>query len=557
MGYGFDPDLSAASPWVGAYTAVVESLARLAAAGVAPGATWLSLQEFFPRPGSDPERWGLPAAALLGALAAQRDLGVTAIGGKDSMSGSFEAIDVPPTLISVALGVMRADRIVPSHMVEADRPVFLLPVPMTAAGVPDGPAFRDYHRRLAAAVANGEVLAAAPVRGAGWLPALVQMCFGDNLGFELAYRDGALDAAYGSIIVQLRKDAPSGWGAIYLGVTTADGVIVDGEDRRRTADLFRSWSRPLEEVFPSTAANDPDDPTDSDDADDAGEALTLLREQRGRRRVTRPTGWARPRVIIPVFPGSNCEDDTAAAFADAGARPRQIVLRTLTRAGLDESLAALARELADAQILAIPGGFSAGDEPAGSGKYIAAVLQAPIVRDVIEERFVDGDRLILGICNGFQGLVRTGLVPFGRFVERRPGWPALAPNTIGRHVSRSVLTRIDSNLGPWMGGNSPGDLASVPVSHGEGRFLCAPEILADLAAAGQVAARYVDWQGRTRLDRPWNPNGSDDAVEALLSPDGRFLGKMGHTERVRGGLNRHLPAVGRFDIFAAGVRWFA
>jgi phosphoribosylformylglycinamidine synthase len=585
MAYGFDPDLSAASPWRGAYTAIVESLARLAAAGIAPGAAWLSLQEFFPRPGDDPERWGLPVAALLGALAAQRDLGVTAIGGKDSMSGSFEAIDVPPTLISVALGVMRADRVVSAHMIEADRPVYLIPVPMTAAGVPDARVFQEHHRRLAEAVSGGDVLAAAPVRGAGWLPALVGMCFGDNLGFELAYRDGALDPAYGSVIVQLKKAPPPEWGAIHLGETTADGAIVDGEERRRTADLFRSWSQPLEEVFPSKA--DPAGPTaaapvggSSDPAAPAGgsnfppapavpaapagekpadsaEATALLVERRGRRRVSRPSGWARPGVAIPVFPGSNCEDDTAAAFADAGARPRQIVLRTLTRGSLDESLNDLARALEDAQILAIPGGFSAGDEPAGSGKYIAAVLRAPVIREVIEERFVDGDRLILGICNGFQALVRTGLVPFGRFVERRPGWPSLAPNTIGRHVSRSVLTRIDSDLGPWMAGNSPGDLASVPVSHGEGRLLCDPAILADLATAGQVAARYVDWQGRTRLDRPWNPNGSDDAVEALLSPDGRFLGKMGHTERERPGLNRHLPGVGRFDLFASGVGWFA
>jgi phosphoribosylformylglycinamidine synthase len=569
MAYGFDPDLSSSSPWCGAYTAVVESLSRLAAAGVAPGAVWLSLQEFFPRPGDDPKRWGSPAAALLGALAAQRDLGVTAIGGKDSMSGSFETIDVPPTLISVALGVMRADRVVPSHMVEAGRPVYLLPVGLTGAGVPDGRAFQEHHRRLSAATAAGEVLAAAPVRGAGWLPALVQMCFGDNLGFDLAYREGALDPAYGSIVVQLRKAPPSEWGAIHLGVTTADGVIVDGDELRRTADLFRRWSEPLEEVFPSTVVTDrtASDSTsvaghgatdeESESFEETREAVALLVDRRGARRVSRPAGWARPRVLVPVFPGSNCEDDTAAAFADAGALPQQIVLRTLSRERLDESLAAFARALAEAQILALPGGFSAGDEPAGSGKYIAAVLQAPVIREVIEERFVEGDRLILGICNGFQALVRTGLVPFGRFVERRPGWPALAPNTIGRHVSRSVLTRIDSDLGPWMAAGSPGELASVPVSHGEGRLLCAPSILSDLAAAGQVAARYVDWQGRTRLDRPWNPNGSDDAVEALLSPDGRFLGKMGHTERERPGLNRHLPSVGSFDIFAAGVRWFA
>jgi len=262
--------------------------------------------------------------------------------------------------------------------------------------------------------------------------------------------------------------------------------------------------------------------------------------------------------LIPVFPGTNCEDDTAAAFETAGAVTSQFVLHTGSTALLRDSLSELAAELAGSQILMLPGGFSAGDEPAGSGKYIAAVLRSPAVREVIETHFIGGDRLILGICNGFQALVRTGLVPFGEFVERRPGLPALAPNRIGRHVSRRVLTRIDSTRGPWMASaEAPiGECVAVPVSHGEGRFVCEPDLLDELDRAGQVAARYVDFQGRTRHDRPWNPNGSDGAVEALLSPDGRFLGKMGHTERERPGLNRHLPPTQSLDLFAAGVDWF-
>ncbi|MFW5694858.1 MAG: phosphoribosylformylglycinamidine synthase subunit PurQ, partial [Alkalispirochaeta sp.] len=575
MAYGFDPDESARSPWRGAYTAVVESVSRLAAAGVPPGAIWLSLQEYFPRPGDDPARWGLPTAALLGALAAQRDLGVTAIGGKDSMSGSFEDIDVPPTLISVALGVMPAPRVVAPHVSRPEQPVYLARVPQTAAGIPDAAVFGAVHRWLADAASRGEVAAAAPVRGAGWLPAVVEMCFGENLGFRLEreYREHALEAGYGSIIVQLSdgfsdtsgsrgasaaERAPSGH-LVLLGHTTADGVIRVGGALRRTADLYQLWSRPLQEVFPddgppSEGSHGPDSSGDgaARGPESAPPSMARPAPRHGSGKASAP----RPRVLIPVFPGTNCEDDTAAAFEAAGAVTAQFVLHTGSTDRLRDSLRDLAEALADSQILMLPGGFSAGDEPAGSGKYIAAVLRSPAVREVIETHFVGGDRLILGICNGFQALVRTGLVPFGEFVDRRPGLPALAPNGIGRHVSRRVLTRIDSTLGPWMSAADPGEIVAVPVSHGEGRFACDADLLANLDGAGQVAARYVDFQGRTRHDRPWNPNGSDGAVEALLSPDGRFLGKMGHTERERPGLHRHLPPATGFDLFTAGVQWF-
>ena len=582
MAYGFDPDLSAASPWAGAYTAVVESYARLIAAGVAPGAAWLSLQEYFPRPGDDPERWGLPAGALLGALAAQRDLGLTAIGGKDSMSGTFESLDVPPTLISVALGVCPADRVISAHIAAPDAPVYLLPASPTRAGVPDAAKLLAVHTRLHALQQRGVVQAAAAVRGAGWLAAAVQMCFGENMGLEIDKLSGRPDPfapAYGAVIVQIDPEAGEGaedihaveeelgaMGALRIATTRADGVVRHGEALRRTADLFRTWSAPLEEVFPtrvpeapSTAAEATGSPAPTDPA---VEAIALLNDAFADmpREPARAFGGLRlaaPRVVIPVFPGTNCEDDSAAAFAAVGAVPEIVVVRTSTRDALEESLAHLAERLRESHILMVSGGFSAGDEPAGSGKYIAAVLRSPRVREVIETHFINGPGLILGICNGFQALVRTGLVPFGRFVERGPGWPALAPNTIGRHVSRSVLTRVDSSLGPWMALNQPDELISVPVSHGEGRIVMDEAILAELERRGQVAARYVDWQGRLRLDRPWNPNGSVGAVEALLSPDGRFLGKMGHTERERPGLNRHLPSVGTFRIFEAGARWFA
>ena len=567
MAYGFDPEISERSPWHGAYTAVLESVARVAAAGVAPGAVWLSLQEYFPRPGDDPQRWGLPAAALLGALAAQRDLGVTAIGGKDSMSGSYEEIDVPPTLISVALGVAPADRVISDHCPAPDLALVLLPLPFTAAEIPDAAAFTVLHARLAKLISAGTVVAASPTRGRGWLPVVAQMCFGENLGFEPP-RSTAVrtrETAPGSMVVALSAEASRSHGfgtsageylgipgAVPLGFSRPDGVFRLAGDLRRTADLYRLWAEPLEEVFPTRVAAEG---SSEEQANDPASALKTLEQRRMTAR--RPGLVARPRVVIPVFPGTNCEDDSVRIFREAGALVRTVVLRTGSRNALEESLASLSHALEQAQILMLPGGFSAGDEPGGSGKFIAAVLRAPAVRQVIERHYVDGDRLILGICNGFQGLIRTGLVPFGEYRDRRPGWPALGPNQIGRHVSRMVLTRVDSDLGPWMAQSEPGDLVSVPVSHGEGRLTADATILSDLADHRQVAARYVDWSGRDRLDHPWNPNGSEMAIEALLSPDGRFLGKMGHTERERPGMAAHLPSVGDLPIAAAGVAWFS
>ncbi|MCG8477503.1 MAG: phosphoribosylformylglycinamidine synthase subunit PurQ, partial [Spirochaetales bacterium] len=574
--YGYDPDIASVSPWHGAYTAVVESIARLAAAGVPRSSQWLSLQEYFPRPGTESDRWGAPLAALLGAAAAQRDLGVTAIGGKDSMSGTYEHLDVPPTLISVAVGVCPPDRVVPSHLVSPDASVYLLHTPADEDGVPSAAAFDRHRRWLEAANRRGELLAAAPVRGAGLLATLAQMCFGENLGFdpadELDYRtlpDGRA-ALYGSFIVHLIEAAPgahadASGGRLLLGVATTDGIFRWEGETRSTDALYRVWAAPLDEVFPSEegTVRTPHSDAGASRGDDLGHgagdierALTILRRpRRGRRRSA--AFFGRPTVLIPVFPGSNCEDDSAAAFERAGAVCEQYVVRTSTRDALDDSLRGLAERLAAAQIVMLPGGFSAGDEPAGSGKYIAALLRSPVVREVIERDYLArDDRLMLGICNGFQAMVRTGLVPFGAFVEREAGWPALAPNLVAHHVSRSVLTQITSTHGPWLASSTAGDVVSVPISHGEGRFMCDPDIVELLESGGQIAARYVDWQARVREDRPWNPNGSVGGIEALLSPDGRFLGKMGHTERQREGLYRNLPSVGSQRLFESGVAFF-
>ena len=576
MAYGFDPDLSARAPWLGAYSAVIESAARLAACGVARNAMWLSLQEFFPRPGTDPQRWGLPTAALLGALAAQKEVGITAIGGKDSMSGSFEQLDVPPTLISVACGVA-APRAITAPVVDvAGARVAVIPPPTGRDRIIDGARYGAVHDAVVEAIAEGVFCATAAVRGAGWLASAAQMCFGSGKGITF---DGdqlarvsldPLQPGYGAFVVVIsprwRGEPPAG--AIVVGRSTDEGYLTVGHQRLSVEEAYHAWRAPLEEIFPTSA------PTGDDSGrDDEGEAYgdgggkgsnptsrttPSAEEDHPNAPVIRATpSIAHPQVVIPVFPGTNCEDDLSRAFHHAGARCRTVVLRTHTIDDLTESITELAHALSAAQILMVPGGFSAGDEPGGSGKYIAAVLRSVAIREVIERDYISGDRLILGICNGFQALVRTGLVPFGRYTARDEHSPTLAPNAIGRHVACRVWTRYQSRLGPWLAGvEEDPAVEAIPISHGEGRFWWSEERIAHLASRAQIATCYCRPNGEIAGRRPWNPNGSVASVEGIVSPDGRFLGKMGHNERPY-----PLTPDGRRSplyspLFARGVEWF-
>lgn len=552
MAWGFDPDLSASSPYHGAYTAVVEALARLAATGVPRGGEWLSLQEYFPRPDEDPDRWGLPLGALLGAFQAQLDLGVRAIGGKDSMSGSYETLDVPPTLVAVALGVTEEDWVRPSHATLPGAPIVLLPVPSDERGLPSAGAFLENRAALERAAALGLVTAATVIRADGVDAAVARMCFGEHLGFVAETGIGGLAAGYGSILVELAPDTAIdelGVNACLLGRTQREPVFEWGGRRYGLDELYHAWHETgvIETVY------------------GIGDNSTTVNELReysaevSRRTVQAPSGeddWGRPMpshrgtgpgVLLPVFYGTNCEDDTRRAFERAGARVDEYVVDP---ARPEE----FARRLAAAQILMLPGGFSAGDEPAGSGKYIAALLRSPAIREVLEREYIEGDRLILGVCNGFQAMIRLGLVPFGRIVEREEGFPILAPNSVGHHVARHVVTRLRSNRGPWLDRVPVGTFEFLPVSHGEGRFAAAPERIETLLGDGQVATQYVDWSGEPTDDRPWNPNGSLAAVEGLTSPDGRFFGRMAHSERVVPGGYRNLPAIEPIAIFENGVR---
>jgi phosphoribosylformylglycinamidine synthase len=602
LAYGFDPEISAWSPYHGAYLAVVESVCRLLAAGAPLSAVRLSLQEYFPRPGEDPERWGLPAAALLGALGAQLDLGLPAVGGKDSMSGSFNDHDVPPTLVSFAVAGFDAARVRGAAFSQEDSAVFLLSTPYSDEGIPDPGALAEHAALIEELAERGALRAAGTVRAGGLAVALTRACLGNRIGIELEVRVGAGPAedahpgarseaaehprpGAGSEAAEHPQPAPGhsgpagdldffapSYGSFYLEVapkearrlsatsrgagsvirlgTTGGNEIRFGEWSIGIDEAEEQWSKPLSGVFPIHGGA----PKPGDPATPAREPGRTAAAAQGPDRAAARV--ARPRVLIPVFPGTNCETDTARAFERAGAEVTELVFRNRTPNEAEESVRELAAAVGESQILALAGGFSAGDEPDGSGKYVAAAFRAPRLADAVTELITSRDGLILGICNGFQALVRLGLVPYGEIRRREPEDPILARNAIGRHVAQMVRTRVSSTLSPWLSAAHPEELYAVPVSHGEGRFVCSTELLHFLWGHGQIATQYVDYEGQVAEAMPSNPNGSVFGIEAVSSPDGRVLGKMGHSERVRPGLYRNFPETGDMRIFESGVRYF-
>ncbi|MBR6530576.1 MAG: phosphoribosylformylglycinamidine synthase [Clostridia bacterium] len=543
MAHGFDPYLCEKSPYHGGLYAVVESATKLVASGASPELCSLSLQEFFPRTNRDPRRFGLPAAALLGAFTAQMGLKAAAIGGKDSMSGSFEDLDVPPTLVSFAVSKMEADEVVTPEFKAGDHPVYLLKPRYDENGIVD---FEDlkrlfvYVNRLMRA---GKIVSAYSVSAGGALDAMTKMALGNRVGVEIFEEDlKVLTAAtYGSFVVEATGEIEGD----VIGMTRNDGIIVLCGERFDLREVGKAWEKKLSSVFPVEIASQRSERVEN-----------VSYDKRHTCRVLHTA--ARPRVLIPVFPGTNCEYDTARAFEKYGAEAEIFVLTNRTPTQFAESVFALCKKLSDSQILMLPGGFSAGDEPDGSAKFITAVLRNAAVSESVHE-LLSRDGLILGICNGFQALVKSGLLPFGQIKsEMSESDATLTYNRIGRHQSMSVPTRVASVHSPWMAGFEVGEVHTVPISHGEGRF-CAPKQLLDqLIANGQVAFQYVDLQGQATTDIRFNPNGSDLAIEGILSPDGRILGKMGHSERVGDLLQKNLPdaTADQLKIFESGVRYF-
>ena len=557
MAWGFNPWISSKDPYTGAYLAVVESLAKLVASGFSRSRAHLSLQEYYPKPGADPRRWGLPVAGVLGALQAQLDLSVGAIGGKDSMSGSFEDLDVPPTLISFAVALGQAKDAVSPEFKAPNRQVYLLTPEYQEDGLlPDPESLRAVMDQVEALISQGLVDAAATPGYGCIAQSLMEMCLGNRIGLNLA-SNTAISAlfrpAYGSFILETSGPEPlfiqdSGLHLQLLGRTREDYRLRCGSEDLDLAELEEIRARGLESIFPYRGQGGP--------------VPTIGRTDRepGRPAARRTKGTAktaRPRVVMPVFPGTNCEFDSARAFRDAGAQVETVVIRNLNAEDVTESSRRLAQAIHSSQILMLPGGFSGGDEPDGSAKLVASFLRSDQVADALQELLQDRDGLVLGVCNGFQALIKLGLVPYGKIVTGSPEDPTLTANTIGRHQSRLVHTRISSTRSPWLSACRVGDIHTMPISHGEGRFVAEPGLLRTLIDRGQVAAQYVDEQGRPSMDPLVNPNGSDMAVEAITSPDGRVLGKMGHTERSGPDLYLNVPGGRPQPLFQSGVDYFA
>ena len=550
MAFGGIPGISRWSPFHGAAYAVVQSLARLAAMGADPLSARLTFQEYFERLRDVPERWGKPAAALLGAFLAQKELGVPSIGGKDSMSGSFNELDVPPTLVSFALSMTKASQTGTAAFQKAGSLVAFLPLPVNpGTRLPDWPRVKVLLDEVAKLVQFGVINAASVVREGGAAAAVARMCFGNHIGFAFnrnVDRATLFAPLAGSLVVELKEGDMCLEGLEYslIGTTMEEeAVVIDGQELP-LEDLIDIWTAPLEPVFPNKADEEPE----------MTPAVPLYVQRSGLAPAIKA---ARPRVFIPVFPGTNCEYDTARAFERAGAQPDVLVVKNLSPAAIEETIARMEAAIRQAQIVMLPGGFSGGDEPDGSGKVIATTFRNPRVADAVTELLEQRDGLMLGICNGFQALIKLGLVPTGSIRELRDSDPTLTFNTLGRHVSRMVYTRVTSVKSPWLSGCAAGDIHCVPVSHGEGRFVADEATLKQLAANGQIATQYVDPEGRPSADILWNPNGSVCAVEGITSPDGRVFGKMAHSERSGDDLYKNVPGEKDQRIFISGVRYFA
>ena len=541
MAWGFNPYLMSADPYKGAMLAVVDSVTKLVAAGFRYQDMYLTFQEYFERLGDRPERWGKPLAALLGALDAQMGLGIASIGGKDSMSGSFEDLDVPPTLVSFATAIGKTHRVVSTEFKKGHSSVVLLRPFYKEDGVtPNFASLLANYYIADQMMEKGIVLSASAVGYGGIAEALFKMGLGNQVGFRMIADmsvDELFEPAYGSLVLEIATGAPAGK---LLGVTTHEYQFTACGETLDSAALQEIWEAKLEPVYPYRKA---------------GPAVAAV-----SGRIDPPAapkiGVAKPRVIIPVFPGTNCEYDTARAFRAAGADPRTLVIRNLTPADVTASCEALVKAIDGAQIVMLPGGFSGGDEPDGSAKFIASFFRSPAVTDAVRRLLFERDGLMLGICNGFQALIKLGLVPYGDIRPITPDSPTLTFNTIGRHQSMLVRTRVASTGSPWLSRCELGDEFLVPISHGEGRFVAPQAVLDQLAAQGQIATQYVDLASQPTMDLRYNPNGSLLAIEGITSPDGRILGKMGHSERRGDGLYENVAGDKFQPIFEGGVDYF-
>lgn len=542
MSWGFNPFISEKSPFHGAYLAVVESVSKLAAAGALTDEAYLTFQEYYEKLGKDGKKWGKPLAALLGANKAQFELGVASIGGKDSMSGTFEELNVPPTLVSFAVAVDKAENIIPPEFKKAGSKVVRLSPERDAAGLPAGESLKKNFALVNSLIKSGKAISAYTTTQGGAAECVLKMCMGNGLGF--AFSDAVCLSEifgydYGAFVLELAGDEQIG---VELGRVTEERAL---SWRGKKLDLIyfeKKYNQKLESIFPTKTAN----------SYKPVEKITY--KSFGKKNSQ--SKFVAPRVLIPVFPGTNCEYDAAKAFISAGAQTEIFVITNLTAKGITESLTAFAEKIKNSQIVFLPGGFSGGDEPDGSAKFITAFMRNPLVADAVHEFLKTRGGLMCGVCNGFQALVKLGLVPFGEIVPPSKDLPTLALSDIARHQSRIVRVRVASNMSPWLRHTEAGQVFSVPISHAEGKFVASESVLAQMRQNGQIATQYAGIDGQPTMDIDFNPNGSVWAIEGITSPDGRVFGKMGHSERTGAGLYKNVPGNYDMGIMLSAVEYF-
>lgn len=553
MSWGYNPYIAEKSPYHSAYLAVVESVSKLIATGAKFEDVYLTFQEYFEKLGKDADRWGKPVSALLGALKAQLGLGVAAIGGKDSMSGTFEQLTVPPTLVSFAVTDEHVDHIISPEFKAAGHKVYLLKPELDEEGLPVAESLMKRYDQVFALTSNGKTVSAWTPAFGGVAEGILKMAIGNEIGFRYEDdldNDEIFGYNYGAFILEMAEDAENDEmipaDAILLGETTADYAIARGEEVLCLCELEKAYEDKLEPVFTCNLEM----------PGKKIEPFTYDCREEERKIYAPALKTAKPKVLIPAFPGTNCEYDTAMAMEKAGAEAEIFVVRNLTSDAVAQSVENFAAKLEDAQMVFIPGGFSGGDEPDGSGKFITAFFRNEQIKEGVTDLLDNRDGLMAGICNGFQALIKLGLVPYGKIIDTDADCPTLTYNTIARHQSKLVRTRIASNKSPWLAATKPGEIYTVAISHGEGRFLANEDVVRQLAANGQIATQYVDFEGNPTDEIQFNPNDSVHAIEGITSPDGRVFGKMGHSERIGYGLYKNV--IGEFDMkmFESAVKYF-
>lgn len=541
MSYGFNPFIMEKSPYHGAYFSVIESVCKLIATGSNFKEIYLTFQEYFEKLGKDKNRWGKPLAALLGAFKAQKELGICAIGGKDSMSGSFENINVPPTLVSFAISTAKTKNIISPEFKKSKNKVYLIKPKYDKNGLPEAKSLLSIFYKINNLMRNKKILSCYTLTYGGIAEAVYKMCIGNGFGFEYNSKISLKDIFkynYGGFIIETEENIDE----IYLGKIISEKYILYKKEKIDLKKLSLIYENKLEKIYSCNIKTD--------------KKPIKNFSYKTKNRIVSKIKIAKPKVIIPIFPGTNCEYESAKAFEYAGAKAKIMVINNLSSYDIKKSVDNFSKELKTSQIIFIPGGFSGGDEPDGSGKFITAFFRNHIIKEETIKLLDKRGGLILGICNGFQALIKLGLVPFGKIIETDENCPTLTFNEISRHQSKIVRTRIASNKSPWLSYMNVGDIVSVPISHGEGRFIASEELIKKLSENGQIATQYIDFEGNASNDIRFNPNGSIYAIEGITSPDGRVFGKMGHSERIGNGLYKNV--LGNYDIkmFKSAIEYF-